>query len=443
MADTTCAICCNDYNRSKNVKVTCSYCHKSVCRDCGQRYTLDQAEPVCIHPDCKQPWNREFVDSNFTKHFRDGDLKRKREDVLLSREEALLPDTQDLAALEKERQLRIKEKKDLAAKLAALKRQVEETKAEMYRKDREIWNLQNQVAHGLATGNVANAAPGERRQFIKHCPVDNCNGFLTTQYNCGLCRVKVCSKCLVPKGENPDEHVCDPDTVASVEFLMKDTRPCPKCATPIHKIDGCDQMWCTQCQTAFSWRTGRVETGRVHNPHWYEWQRRVNNGQIPREPGDNPAGQCCAGGDRDLPRLSVIPAHKRTDLLSRIHRQLTHISLVVLPTYQGEFRVQDNRDLRIKYLLGEVDKAKWKKTLQQREKKRLKEQALRQALEVLIHGSVDIFHRLVQDRAYDWARAEPELEALRQYTNGCLKDVCKRFSTTYVMDINTGWAVSK
>ena len=40
-------------------------------------------------------------------------------------------------------------------------------------------------------------------------------------------------------------------------------------------------MWCTQCHTAFSWKSGQIQT-RVHNPHYYEWLRENNsNNNVP------------------------------------------------------------------------------------------------------------------------------------------------------------------
>ena len=35
---------------------------------------------------------------------------------------------------------------------------------------------------------------------------------------------------------------------------------------------------------AFDWRSGRIETGRVHNPHYFEFKKRS------REHGDIPCG---------------------------------------------------------------------------------------------------------------------------------------------------------
>ena len=108
-------------------------------------------------------------------------------------------------------------------------------------------------------------------KFIKACPAEGCRGFLSEGFKCALCSLEICKDCHAPLKPG---HVCDLQIVASVKALTAESKPCPNCSAAISKVDGCDQMWCTQCHTTFSWRTGQKEEGTTHNPHYYEWMRR-------------------------------------------------------------------------------------------------------------------------------------------------------------------------
>ena len=122
-------------------------------------------------------------------------------------------------------------------------------------------------------GDVVVPDKNYTRNFIRSCPDGNCRGYLSTQWKCGLCNKHTCSKCITIK--NDENHECNNDDVETAKLLKDNTKPCPKCSTGIFKIDGCDQMWCTQCHTAFSWKSGQIQT-RVHNPHYYQWLRENN-----------------------------------------------------------------------------------------------------------------------------------------------------------------------
>ena len=134
----------------------------------------------------------------------------------------------------------------------------------------------------------------KQNTFIKHCSAPDCKGTLNNRWYCRLCEKPHCNKCGELKtsrsdgerknGDDTEEHTCDPNSVQNMEEIKKNSKPCPKCAVPIFKTEGCDQMFCIVCHTAFSWNTLQIETGRIHNPHYYEILRK--NGDIRREEGD-------------------------------------------------------------------------------------------------------------------------------------------------------------
>lgn len=399
-------------------------------------------EPTCAA--CGHEWNRDFLDLVLPKTFRNNDLKHKREEVLLERELALMPMTQGHAKAELRRREVVSQCDRLKEEKRRLTEELVYVSHHINRLENASWRLRN-IVLGLEPAEDdaeedGSAAPAHtRRQFIRHCPVNGCTGFLSTQYKCGMCNAKVCPECHELKLQS---HICNPENVASAKLIAAECRACPKCAAFVYKIDGCDQMWCTQCQTAFSWKTGRVETGRIHNPHWYEWQRRMNNGQVPREPGDIPGrpnqGECnviC------VPSLFSIPIVKRAvPWVTNVHRLLSHITLHTLPRFMGTFNENDNLDLRISYLLKEVDETRLKRILQQREKRRAKESALRDILEFFVSTGSDLLRHLWQVDVTPDA-VLPMFSELRDMTNQALSDVCKRFSCKEY-NISTAWAIN-
>jgi hypothetical protein len=130
----------------------------------------------------------------------------------------------------------------------------------------------------------------EKQTFIKHCSVPSCKGTVNGKWNCRLCNTPHCDKCgevvkkQIDEETKEGEHVCDPNLVQTFDELKKNSKSCPKCAVSIFKTEGCDQMFCVVCHTAFSWTTLEIETGRIHNPHYYEILR--TKGEIGREEGD-------------------------------------------------------------------------------------------------------------------------------------------------------------
>jgi hypothetical protein len=215
----------------------------------------------------------------------------------------------------------------------------------------------------------------------------------------------------------------------------------------ITKISGCDQMWCTACHVAFSWRTGEVETNHIHNPHWYEWQRsRSTTGEIPREPGDVP----CGGDDNLMLYQTLDHVLKRVHGLTtnnshyiymmQIHREVRHIQRVELPglrTDTDRARERRNLDLRLQYLLKRVDRAEWKRKLILREKSTARKMELRQIYQMYCTVAIDNVNALrhyqptgenenpTGKTVFD---ALTEIKALAHHANEAFKSACRRYS---------------
>lgn len=209
----------------------------------------------------------------------------------------------------------------------------------------------------------------ERKTFVMKCQVNECKGFLSQAYKCGLCSKFTCSHCYMPKEEN---HECNPDNVASTKMIKEETRPCPKCSTRIYKIDGCDQMWCTDCRTAFSWKTGAIVNGNIHNPHYYEYLRNTQ-GSVPRaDQPYNPCGEVMDNYQLRVFRQKFTPYIKNIKIchwienhVQSIHRYLGELNEVYesvqtdVNDIQGDQFVRQLKHNRILFLLDRIDKSKF------------------------------------------------------------------------------------
>jgi hypothetical protein len=250
---------------------------------------------------------------------------------------------------------------------------------------------------------------------------------LSTVWKCGLCENWACPDCHEVKGLDKDApHTCDPDNIATAQLMARDTRNCPKCAANIFKIDGCDQMWCTQCHTAFSWRSGLIETHVVHNPHYYDFLR--TQGVAPRAHGDIPCG-----GFPDWPRISFIlgrsaPGPDRGaiyQMIQRAHRSHPHVYYVLIPRYTNQPN-DDNRDLRIRLMIGDFGEDEFKRKIQQREKARQRKTDIRQVMEMYTAVINDLFQTFSSDS--NLPTLTNSLLELRTHTNETLRKVSHRWS---------------
>ena len=390
-----CVICYEDFTKSVRAKIECPACNIKTCRQCVRSYLLTSTEhPHCFN--CKNRWELDFLTTATLKSFINGDYKTHRTQLLFEHEKSRVPET--IPAVEN-----YKKVEQLKNDRVVLKQQITDMKT-------TIRQLQNQ--HYILNENITNYSKGEcksdRREFKRACPNGDCLGFLSTAWKCGVCNHWACSKCFEVKGIHKDEpHECDPNTLASAQLLKKETKPCPSCASAIYKIEGCDQMWCTQCHIAFSWKTGLRVNGVIHNPHFYHWQ---NNGGG-TAPIQTPGAVLCGGMPGWIGMRTVIqkvsreiypniPKEQHVDItvLQMMYRGAMHFQHWVLNRLREQCQnVSDNTELRIKYIVKEISEQELKQKLIRRDKIKNKRRAVLEIYELLNVVFIESFRDI-----YEW-----------------------------------------
>jgi hypothetical protein len=377
-----CDVCCEKLNKINHKKVKCPFCDLTSCRTCSQRYILESFEdPHCMG--CKTLWNREFVDSFCTKYFRNTELKRHRENVLFERERARMPETQpEVERIQHMRRLRriIRRQKEDLIELHHRYRTFE-VEIPLPPEIRTLYReMENTYRHLEELRNGGTFIDNEPRKFVRQCPVEECKGFLNEEWYCGLCTQNYCKDCNEPLVPG---HECDPETVKTMKLLNKDSKSCPKCGTVIHKTSGCAQMWCISCHTAFNWRTGEIETGRIHNPHFIEFKKKT---MMSREHGDIPCG-----GVPSFRELREIGATNEILQYAMIVHQMERENMYI------DLTPIDNINLRVAYMLNDIDEDDFKNFLQRQEKFKDKSRDLSNIYEMMANTGGDLLRQYVID----------------------------------------------
>ena len=397
-----CQVCCEKINKINHKKVKCPFCDLTSCRVCSQRYILSSFEdPHCMG--CKTRWDREFIDSFCTVKFRNKDLKLHRENVLLEREKALMPATQPeverllairklqrLAREQRERLFQLHEAGENVPELGILYNEMERTYRELSR-----------------LKNVGDPIP---TTFTRQCPNETCKGFLNVDWYCGLCDQYFCKDCNEPV---TDDHECDPGVVETMKLLNRDSKSCPKCGMVIQKLNGCSQMWCISCHTAFDWRTGEISSGRVHNPHYIEFKRK---NMISREHGDIP----CGG----------IPSFRELRQIGAPETLLDYLIIVQNLENENIFMADpppiDNTRVRISYMMNYLNDYILKDFLQRQEKHREKCREMSNIYEVIINSCGDLLRQYVLDQTR-YMEIVNYIKQIFEYGNEIFSSIRKRY----------------
>ena len=423
-----CSICCEPYTRATRATVKCGHCDFEACKQCVRRYLLSKSDLYhCMN--CNNPWDIGFARKELNSAFVDGSYKQHRKELLFDIEKARLPETMPYV----ERYLSIV---PMEAENQEISKEIDRLQNLMgILRNKKISNKNHIEAYkrGNYTYNIKKGESKKPAVFMRACPVDDCRGFLSTQWKCGVCNIFVCNKCLEPIGDDKTaHHECNDDSVKTAAMLKKETKNCPSCAATIYKISGCDQMWCTQCHIAFSWKTGQKVNGVIHNPHFYQWER--NNGGATQ----NPQAVHC-GGIPDYyyyrNKVRTFRSHIGVEMentLMRFHRAAQHFLNVELRNMRTKVqRNTDNMDLRVKYLAKELSQDTIKKKLASRDTAKMKARAILDIYElfntVATEGMVNIYNLNVQTCLEG---IKVELDKVNRVRNYCNKEL-RKVSLTY------------
>ena len=260
-----------------------------------------------------------------------------------------------------------------------------------------------------------------RVAVVMKCTVGECRGFMSSQrgyYKCELCESHICKECHCVKA---DDHECKADDVATVAELERSTKPCPSCHIRIYKIDGCDQMFCLQCHTAFSWRTGQIETGVIHNPHYFE-ALRAGNIRDPRHHREH-------GGCGPIPTFASIrpivatldaPSQER---MTSMYQRFAHLRTVTLPLYNRVDDIEVERD-RINYLIDELTETKFKAKLFVRHQRAQRKREEREIIESYVGIGEEMFRTLTRDNSLEILQ---QLMAITQVSYDAVKRIDEKY----------------
>ena len=442
-----CPICCLAMTKQTRLCIQCPSpdCTYECCRQCIKEYiVINRHDPKCMG--CNKAYSRHFLQTIMPNNWLTKDFKTSREQTLFEREKSLIPATMPL--VDDERQARNLENtaNQVIKRMKELRQELEMMNGELAGVREAQWRLR--------TGNVPKK---EKQTFIVKCPC--CPAFLNKDYTCSGCEARVCKHCREPlilpddidgnvadiRIQDPDAdpdaddgendlvsginirevngvvefiHVCDKTTLESARIIQQECKPCPKCGVPIHKIEGCDQMWDPNCGTAFSWRTGQIVTGTIHNPHYFQYMR--ENGGLPRQPGDVPCGgapdirqidsaigwmptrNTWSGVVRRCKILHPEGKEKSEELkksilnrllISNTSRLIEHVRFV--ETRDTEWNAATNERERVKYILKEMGENEYKKLLFTKERQMEKSREINQVLDIFIQVCTDILRDFV------------------------------------------------
>ena len=464
---TECQICVVPFNASTHKLVPFNCCGVQACKACVRQFLLtDHKMPRCLS--CAVQLKKDFLVEHLNFNWVKQNFGPFHGETLLQLALKRLPAAIPLAEAEQKRtELRVQNARyevDIGKLTRQVNRLRDAQRANEYRirgEDVPMRLRNDLVTEG--TGIVADV----KKKFTMRCPNGGCNGFLSTGYKCGLCGHDTCSDCLVvlPKDGGAAAHECVESDRLSAKMIKAETRPCPTCGQRIFKNGGCDQMFCTElladgsgvCGTAFSYKTGEIEKGAIHNPHYYELMR-LTGGNVPRNIGDVRCGGMPALHPllRLLDTFMALKVHGAADYrthLINVHRRLSELTQYTVVDLRQKIRdLGESQDLLVNFILKKITQDMLRDHLVKRDADHNKYTAIYDAMEILSVSGIECFRELLEIAALwptatlislhhggsevcaevlrDMMRSTDNLHTVREFCNGLLKKKSVIFSCT-------------
>lgn len=484
-----CQICVIEMKGVKRAPLKCMYCDFVSCLECCKKYILEQPTTQCMNAKsvCSREWTRKFLVDNFPHHFLNTQYKKHRENVLLQQERALFVETQPYVINQIETEKVFTEMSKIHHQISALNK---------------IYS-----SHLTTYRNLCQRSVLDKQPYTRCCPKNGCNGFLIQHWKCGICETKFCKHCHqetnqrqqtpdtnpntnpdTPPNTNPDtnplktptlntyppiesknvfidtnedndglapptttttQHTCNPDDVETAKMLEKNTKPCPNCSMGIFKIDGCNQMFCTNCNTAFDWVTRKIMNGNnIHNPHYFEWLRNRETSEHADDTAPGVNNTCVNEGVTNETSLSLLRIRKFKPNLTEVQRfeihemvticrKILHIREVVMPMYVYNY-MERNRQVRISFMRNKMTEIEFKKQVQQNDKKYSKSQEIYDVYQFLINAASDIVLRYLDSlqKNNETTNTMKEIETIVKYANDCFLEISKTYKSKQIIVSN-------
>lgn len=381
---TECPICCESVSKT----AVCPHCQYICCTKCWKMYIHSKTDTQCMS--CHHILTIFDLSSMFPMTYIHGEYREYTSKILFEKHRPLIKE------MEKEQQKK-ELQKQIGERMKHLQKELYDIKIEIqWRKlnKEDTVNSKNrkrqlQQEYEQWKAKKQNVADVLKEEGCIKCPAC-CETILNKSQNyfCDTCQLYTCIDCQKTTPSHGD-HKCNAEDLETQKLIQEETRPCPGCETLIYKIDGCSQMWCSQCHTTFDWNTMEIEKYRFHNPHFYEYQKQLYNGDIPPMDDDN---KKILSKDEIGFSCSSIEDRAKLEIVLNLRNHLDYIEDYLIKHLAHEFDVLDIPDARKRFVEKRMKESVFKNALWRMEKRKQKENKEKRVLQKLIDNCSDVLY---------------------------------------------------